>query len=126
MKINSRAEIIVKGLVQGVGFRYFVYRKATELNLTGYVKNQIDGSVLTVVEGEKSNIEVLFNTLKIGPMYADVRDIKIAWSSFSSEYSSSLINLLDSSSSKSFLAILIGSFLFLVLPPDKLLNIPCN
>ena len=88
MKINSRAEIIVKGLVQGVGFRYFVYRKATELNLTGYVKNQIDGSVLTVVEGEKSNIEVLFNTLKIGPMYADVRDIKIAWSSFSSEYSS--------------------------------------
>ncbi len=32
---NSRAQIIVFGLVQGVGFRYFVYRKATELNLVG-------------------------------------------------------------------------------------------
>jgi acylphosphatase len=88
MKSNTRAEILVKGLVQGVGFRYFVYRKATELNLLGYVKNQIDGSVLTVVEGKKSNIQSLFNHLKIGPMYADVRDIKISWSAFSSEFSS--------------------------------------
>ena len=88
MKSNTKAEILVKGLVQGVGFRYFVYRKATELNLFGYVKNQIDGSVLTVVEGKKSNIQILFNQLKIGPMYADVRDIKISWSAYSSEYSS--------------------------------------
>ena len=87
MNKNSRAEILVKGLVQGVGFRYFVYRKASELKLTGYVKNQIDGSVLTVVEGKKSSIEILFNQLKIGPMYADVRDIKIAWSAFCSEFS---------------------------------------
>ena len=88
MKNNARAEILVKGLVQGVGFRYFVYRNATELNLTGYVKNQIDGSVLTIVEGKKSNIEILFSQLRIGPMYADVRDIKIAWSAYSSEFSS--------------------------------------
>ena len=43
---NSRAQIIVFGLVQGVGFRYFVYRKATELNLVGdesiwYIKIKI-------------------------------------------------------------------------------------
>ena len=88
MNKNSRAEILVKGLVQGVGFRYFVYRKASELKLTGYVKNQIDGSVLTVAEGKKSSIEILFNQLKIGPMYADVRDIKIAWTAFCSEFSS--------------------------------------
>lgn len=82
-----RAEIIVKGLVQGVGFRYYVLRKANELELKGYVKNQMDGTVLTVVESEKSKIEVLFNYLKIGPMHADVRDIKIAWRSFVGEFS---------------------------------------
>lgn len=81
-----RAEIIVSGLVQGVGFRYFVLRKAQELNLVGYTKNQYDGTVLTVVEGEKYQIESLFNQLKIGPIYADVRDIKIAWKSYVGEF----------------------------------------
>lgn len=82
-----RAEIIVKGLVQGVGFRYYVLRKAHELELMGYVKNQMDGTVLTVVEGEKLKIEMLFNYMKIGPMHSDVRDIKIAWRSFVGEFS---------------------------------------
>ena len=83
----ERAEIIVKGLVQGVGFRYYVLRKAHELELKGYVKNQMDVTVLTVIEGEKSKIEELFNYLKIGPMHADVRDIKIAWRNFAGEFS---------------------------------------
>lgn len=82
-----RAEIVVSGLVQGVGFRYFVLRKAHELKLNGYVKNQMDGTVLTVAEGIKSQIELLFNQLKVGPMHSDVRDIKIAWRGFSGEFS---------------------------------------
>ncbi len=85
-KEQTRAEIIVSGLVQGVGFRYFVYRKATVVGLKGYTKNQYDGTVLTVVEGEKHLIESLFNELKIGPMHADVRDIKIVWQSFVGEF----------------------------------------
>ena len=89
MKNNYiRAEIIVKGLVQGVGFRFFVYTKAKELNLNGYVKNLFDGTVLTIVEGKKSDIQMLFDYLKIGPMYSDVRDIKISWGGFSAEYAS--------------------------------------
>jgi acylphosphatase len=89
MKSNlTRAEIIVHGLVQGVGFRYFVYGKAMELNLSGYVKNQYDGTVLTTVEGERSKIEILFDILKVGPMHADVRDIKISWQPYSAEFSS--------------------------------------
>ena len=87
MKENKiYAEIVVYGLVQGVGYRYFVLRKAHELNLFGYVKNQMDGSVFTVVEGEKSSIDLLFNQLKVGPMHSDVRDIKIAWRSFVGEF----------------------------------------
>jgi len=82
-----RAEIIVKGLVQGVGFRYFVISKAKELNLFGYVKNQYDGSVLTVVEGNESLIKIMFDYLKIGPSHADVRDIKISWKNYVGEFS---------------------------------------
>lgn len=85
---NVYAEIIVHGLVQGIGFRFFVYGKAKALNLKGYVKNQYDGSVLTVVEGNKSSVELLFEQLKIGPMHSDVRDIKISWGSFRGEFAS--------------------------------------
>jgi acylphosphatase len=88
MKQNKvRANIISSGLVQGVGFRYFVLTKAKELNLYGYVKNQMDGTVLTVVEGEKAKIEQLFNQLKVGPMHANVTDCKICWNSFGGEFS---------------------------------------
>jgi acylphosphatase len=82
-----RANIISNGLVQGVGFRYFVLRNAKELNLKGFVKNQMDGTVLTVVEGDKIKIEQLFNQLKVGPMHANVKECKIAWSSFVGEFS---------------------------------------
>lgn len=87
MADKIRAEIIVSGLVQGVGFRYFVLHNAMELGLVGYTKNQYDGTVLTVAEGEKFQIEALFNKLKIGPMHADVRNIKISWQSFAGEFS---------------------------------------
>ncbi|MCP5062322.1 MAG: acylphosphatase [Ignavibacteriae bacterium] len=82
-----RAEIIVNGLVQGVGFRYFVSRKAIELNLFGFTKNQYDGSVITVVEGEKYLIEDFYKELKIGPMHADVRISKIKLSKSENEFS---------------------------------------
>ena len=74
-----RAEIIVNGLVQGVGFRYFVYSKAESLGLNGYVKNFYTGEVFTVVEGEKYLIEDLFDRIKIGPMSAHVKNASINW-----------------------------------------------
>lgn len=69
------AEFIVSGLVQGVGFRYFVYRNATALGLNGYVKNLNNGNVLTVVEGRKDLVEELYERLKIGPMRAYVKSV---------------------------------------------------
>ncbi len=73
------AHIIVKGLVQGVGFRYFVYRKATALGLRGVVRNLINGDVEVEVEGERSPIEELIKDLKIGPRAAIVNDLRIEW-----------------------------------------------
>ncbi|AFN74996.1 acylphosphatase [Melioribacter roseus P3M-2] len=75
----KRAEIIVNGLVQGVGFRYYVLRHAQKLGLKGYVKNLFSGEVLTVVEGEEYKIEELFNLIKIGPPMSDVKNAFIKW-----------------------------------------------
>ena len=83
----ARAEIILTGLVQGVGFRYFVHRNAQQHGLKGYVKNMYDGSVLTVVEGEKGIINELFKKLKVGPRSASVSKARIEWGDFKNEFS---------------------------------------
>jgi len=83
----ERAEIIVNGLVQGVGFRYFVYRNATRLELKGYVQNLYTGEVLTVVEGKKWAIEELFQLLKVGPQFSSVKKSNIAWTAYNNEFS---------------------------------------
>jgi acylphosphatase len=74
-----RVHIIVHGLVQGVGFRYFVYKKAVNLNLTGYVRNLFSGDVEIEAEGNRSLIEEFIEEVKIGPSAADVTDMKIDW-----------------------------------------------
>ncbi len=82
---NKYALFLEKDSAQNVA--YFVYEKATQLGLKGFVKNQMNGTVLTVIEGSKSNIQILFDRLKVGPMHSDVRDIKIAWRAFAAEFS---------------------------------------
>ncbi|MGH8014978.1 MAG: acylphosphatase [Candidatus Zixiibacteriota bacterium] len=80
------AEINVVGQVQGVGFRFFCHRLASSLKITGWVKNNYDGSVLVRAEGDRSQIEELINNLKVGPRAAVVKDIKIRWLPFSGEF----------------------------------------
>ncbi|MBI4811188.1 MAG: acylphosphatase [Ignavibacteriales bacterium] len=73
------AYIIVRGLVQGVGFRYFVYNRAIRLGLNGFVRNLYNGNVDIEVEGERSLIEEFIEEVKVGPRAAKVTDIKIEW-----------------------------------------------
>ena len=77
--MEAGAHIIVSGMVQGVGFRYFVYDRAVRLSLNGYVKNLYNGDVEIEVEGERSLIEELLKEVKIGPRAAHVTDVKIEW-----------------------------------------------
>ena len=77
--MQARAEIVVNGLVQGVGFRYFVYREAQKIGVYGYVKNLYTGEVLTIVEGEKAKIEDLIKKLRVGPRNASVKNCVVKW-----------------------------------------------
>jgi acylphosphatase len=82
------AEIKVEGFVQGVGFRYFCYKSAVSLNLAGWAKNNPDGSVLVLAEGDRGLIEELISQLKIGPRAAQVTDVKVNWTKFSGDFKS--------------------------------------
>ncbi len=85
---KARAEIIASGVVQGVGFRYFVLRNAQQLGLKGYTKNLFTGEVLTVAEGPEFLVKELINQIKIGPSHAYVKDVKVKWSEPTGEFDS--------------------------------------
>jgi acylphosphatase len=58
---------LVKGRVQGVGFRWFVHREASELALNGWVRNTEDGDVEVVVSGDDESLAELRTSLRKGP-----------------------------------------------------------
>ena len=69
----------MNGLVQGVGYRYFVLREARRLDLNGFSENLFSGEVFTVVEGERAMIEDLISILKVGPIHAAVKNCRVDW-----------------------------------------------
>ena len=85
--MKAGAQIFVRGLVQGVGYRYFAIRKASSLSLNGWVRNLYNGDVEIEVEGERGLIEELIKELKSGPPMSSVQDLKITWLDFENKYS---------------------------------------
>jgi acylphosphatase len=65
-------KFLVSGMVQGVGFRWFVARHARSLGLTGYARNLPDGRVEVVVNGPEASVPALEQLLRTGPAYAQV------------------------------------------------------
>jgi acylphosphatase len=68
-------EIKIIGRVQGVGFRYYTQKQARIFGLNGWVKNTVDGNVIVVVQGEKSEIITFIDYLWIGPTHSRVQNI---------------------------------------------------
>ncbi|HEY1337047.1 MAG TPA: acylphosphatase [Bryobacteraceae bacterium] len=66
---------LVRGRVQGVGFRYFAQRAAAELGLTGFVRNLDDGRVEVYAVGPPDKLLQLAGNLHRGPHWADVRGV---------------------------------------------------
>ena len=86
--MTTGAEIRIRGMVQGIGYRYFCYTHARTLGLVGRVKNEPDGSVVAVVEGDRSAIEALIEELKVGPSHAAVNAVDIRWLPYTGKYQS--------------------------------------
>jgi acylphosphatase len=76
---DERLHAVVRGTVQGVGFRYFVIQRARTRGLTGYVANRGDGSVEVVAEGRREMLEGLLSELNEGPRYGVVKSVTPEW-----------------------------------------------
>ena len=81
-----KAKIIVKGLVQGVGYRYYCYKKANEYDLTGYAKNLPNGDVEVEVEGDQYLIMSFIKELKIGPSNSSVTALDHVFMDYEDEF----------------------------------------
>ena len=79
MEDYVKAEFIVTGYVQGVGFRYFVHQNAKRLNLKGYVENLMNGNVQVIAEGKKEAVAELNKILHHGPSRAYVQSVEFTY-----------------------------------------------
>lgn len=71
----ARQRYRVAGRVQGVGFRYWTYHTALSLGLLGWVRNNTDGSVEIVADGDLNALQALENKLKSGPVGCSVSEM---------------------------------------------------
>jgi acylphosphatase len=83
----------VEGRVQGVSFRYFVAEVATQLKITGWVRNRWNGNVEVVAEGPRPQLERLLVALKKGPRAARVTKVTDQWGEASGEFSNFSIRM---------------------------------
>lgn len=81
-----RMTVSISGQVQGVGFRFSTVREASRYEVTGYVKNEPDGTVRVVAEGRRAELEEFFKGLITSSVGGFVRDTDIAWSDETGEF----------------------------------------
>jgi acylphosphatase len=78
--------VVIRGRVQGVGFRWFAQREARGLGLTGFVRNLADGAVEVEAEGDRARLERLVEALREGPRAAHVTGVQVRWSEGSARH----------------------------------------
>lgn len=77
MEQKIRMHIIASGSVQGVGFRWFVQRTGSIMELNGWVKNLTNGNVEIEVEGENETVQEFVQKIRGGHPFAKVKELKI-------------------------------------------------
>ena len=83
--MKVRANVIIRGRVQGVFFRAETARTARRLGLTGWVKNLPDGTVETLFEGDEAAVKEAVGWCNVGPDAARVDGVETRWSKPSGE-----------------------------------------
>jgi len=72
--VNAK-RLMIRGLVQGVGYRAWMLRQAEKLGVDGWVRNRPDGSVEALVSGDTAAVEELLRLCRRGPRLAEVLSI---------------------------------------------------
>lgn len=83
---KQRVHLIIHGKVQGVFFRASARDKANELGLKGWIRNNSDGSVEIIAEGERVDLEKFTEWCHQGPRHSTVNHVVINWESYSDRF----------------------------------------
>ena len=86
MKENARARIRVYGKVQGVWFRAETQKAAFNFGVVGWVRNNSDGTVEAVAEGDKKEVTSLIDWCHKGPPLSKVDKVEVQWEAYKGEY----------------------------------------
>ncbi len=80
--------LLVNGMVQGVGFRYYVHHAARRHYLTGWVKNLEDGRVEVLAEGEEEELRLFVKEIEKGSRFSTVKEVQTEWQAYSNKFRS--------------------------------------
>jgi acylphosphatase len=86
MADKARVLLHIYGRVQGVFFRVETHKKAISLHLTGWVRNNSDGSVQSVAEGDKKRLTEFIFWCEQGPPAASVDKVDVEWLPYTGEF----------------------------------------
>jgi len=75
--MSKAVDVRVTGLVQGVSFRYHTRAEAASLGVTGWARNERDGSVVGHFEGPDDAVDALVAWCRLGPAYAEVEGVEV-------------------------------------------------
>ena len=88
-----KKHIVITGRVQGVGFRYWLYKTAVRNNINGWVKNKISGEVEALLIGNDLDIDNLIKLCKKGPPSSKVAKIEVQ--NYKKEYSGKSFEIIN-------------------------------
>ncbi len=84
--MKARARILVSGRVQGVYYRSYAQDKARQLGLKGWVRNNLDGSVEMVCEGEETAVRSIVDWCWKGSPSSRVSGVEVGWEEYRGEF----------------------------------------
>jgi len=84
--MKKRARLTITGLVQGVSYRAATVEAARRHGLSGWVRNNPNGSVEAVVEGDEDAVKRLIEWCRTGPPLARVEGVAVSWEPFKNEF----------------------------------------
>jgi acylphosphatase len=76
---DARARVVIRGRVQGVFFRVETAERARSLGLNGWVRNNRDGTVEAVFQGDRDRVESMLAWCRRGPAAASVENVEVEW-----------------------------------------------
>ena len=88
-----KKHIVISGNVQGVGFRYWLYKAAVQNNIKGWVKNKISGEVETLLIGNDLGVKNLIDLCEKGPASSKVTSIIVQ--DYQKEYSGKSFEIIE-------------------------------